>query len=463
MATPRRKTPLPSTAPISGQPGDDTPDIDRILNGNYGTDQTVVSQVKTRDVITNVRFRQEANEMADQVIGVEAMSAEEKIKVREKILQAKIEQLRQALPDDKRALGALTSTLNSSFQDLKEGFATVAQFTSEEQRVIDDAERAHATAAEALNEATQQREKANSKTTWFGIRERAVAGTQAALVAAQETEVATKTAIEVATATAQKMRDDRLQNADFEESFAFIEACVKQTKIAITERIKNLTDQSSEAEAKRTQSFERQQTAAKNMETSQTKVDELAARFQQESEARDQLPAGSSERVEADAKVAATQHEFEEARARHDQQLAIYQEMEKAIKALTIQETALRVGLHAHKVELARLTAGSDVWVVEARNRLAQIKSLASQQASQDLIEVNIAVRKDNVRSSAAFALASLRLVTEQAERHPHEMADMGVYDDSMHEGLQLYADRWKAVSDQVKAENGGASTPQGQ
>ena len=459
IATRKRGTSTSATGPMSGPAGNDTADIDRILSGDYGTDQGAASQTKTRDV-ANVRFRQEAKQMADRVIDVETMTKDEQLVARKKILEAQIEEMRQALPDDKRALGALTSTLNASFRDLKEGFAKVAEYNSDEKRILTKAELVQVAAADKLAKANESLEKAQTRTTWFGIRERSIASAESAIAEAEEAVETAKEAIGVATATAQKMRDERLQGADFEESFAFIEACVKQTKLAIGERIKHLDAQSNEAEAKRVQSFERKQTAAQNMETQQVKVAELQARFQQESEARDQLPAGSSERVAEDAKVVATQHEFEEARARHDQQLAVYQEMEKAVKALEIQESALRVGLHAHKVELARLVAGSDVWVVEARNRIAEIKSLASQQASKDLIEVNVAVRKDNVRNSAAFALASLRLVTEQAERHPAEMADLNVYGDSMGEGLQEFADRWKAVTDRIKTSENGAPAP---
>lgn len=464
MATVTKRKPVAAavaSASASGTSQDDSLNVDKILGGDFGGGEGQVVNMRTREVVQNARLRQQAGELADQALDIEEMTAEEKAAARQKILLARIEEMRQALPDDKKALGALVSTLNTSFQELKEGFAKVAEYNEGEQKVLANAEKAHEEAAAELKQAEQQVEGAQNKWRIFGIRNRAITNTQAALVAAQEAEQVAKTAIEVATATAQKMRDERLQGADFEDSFKFIEACVKQTKIAILERITNLELQSTEAQDKKVKSFERKQTAAKGMEELQVKVDELASRLQQESETRDQLPAGSSERVEADQKVSKTQREYEETRSSHDQRLAVYQEMEKAVKALEIQETALRVGLHAHKVELARLVAGSDVWVVEARNRIAEIKSLASQQASKDLIEVNVAVRKDNVRNSAAFALASLRLVTEQAERHPNEMADLDLFGNSMGEGLREFADRWKAVDDKIKAAEGG-TPPQG-
>jgi hypothetical protein len=131
--------------------------------------------------------------------------------------------------------------------------------------------------------------------------------------------------------------------------------------------------------------------------------------------------------------------------------MVVFQSMEKATIKLGIDEAALRAGLHAHKVTFAQLVADSQVWLVEFRNRVAQIKAMASQQASSDLIQLGSAVRQANARSSAEFAIGSLANITEQAEKHPAQMDDLATIATAMAEGLQSAAERWKVIEDKTK------------
>ena len=455
MASGARRKAEPA-AETPSQPGVSPPgaiNIGNILNGDFGGGSAVAKvETATRKGTTNARLREEANNLADEVVGLEeGMTDEQRIAVRTRILEASIETVRNSLADDRQSLGALVANLNKNFQDIGEEFKHVQDFNPDEQRVIDRAKQAHQTSLTRISEATTELQEAHKKWNFFGRRESAVAEATANLAKMEADEKLANAAIEAAVKTAEDMRADRLQEADFEQSFQTISTCVNKTVQVLQERISALGVQATEAQNTKEQSFANKQQAALNMEAKKIEVEQLAAEYGQASEHRETLEIGSSERVKQEALVSEIQRKYDEAKAAHDQQMVVFQSMEKATAKLGIDEASLRAGLHSHKVTLAQLVADSGVWLVEFRNRVAQIKAMASQQASSDLIQLGSAVRRENAKRSAEFAIGSLANITEQAERHPAQMEDLSVIATAMAEGLQSAAARWKVIESKTK------------
>lgn len=456
MVSTRRKAEGPAGSGAV-QPGTGTVSLDNILAGNFGgSSEGVKADVVSKKGTANPRLREEASQLADEVVGIEeGMSAEQKIAVRTRILEASIESVRNSLSDDRQSLGALVAKLNDNFKEIGEEFAHVQEFNTDEQRVIDRAIQAQQAALARVNEATTELQESHKKWNIFGRREAAIAKATVNLAKMEEAEKVANAGIEEATKVAEDMRADRLQEADFEQSFQTITACVNKTVKVLQDRIQALGAQCAEAQDKKETSYANKQTAASNMEQRQTEVAQLAAQYAQESELRETLEIGSSERVKQEAKVSNLERKYEEAKAAHDQQMVVFQSMEKATAKLGIDETSLRAGLHSHKVTLAQLVADSDVWLVEFRNRVAQIKAMASQQASSDLIQLGSAVRRENAKRSAEFAIGSLANITEQAERHPAQMEDLSTIATAMAEGLLSHAKRWEAIEEKTKQAGG--------
>lgn len=443
------------SASSSGAAQSSMSDLDNILGGNVGgASAQVLSMPKSNTA--NARLREEAGQLAEEVIGMqEGMTKEQKLAVRMRILEANIESVRNALPDDRKSLGALVTNLSKNFKEIGEEFAHVQDLNADEQRVVDRAKEAQATALARIATARTDLQDAHKKWNFLGRRDAAIAAATINLAKMEEAEKVANAAIATAIETAEDMRSERLQGADFEQSFETISICVAKTKQVLQERISALDAQCQEAQAKKVESFGHKQKAASNMEERTLEVEKLGAQYAQAVELKDSLEVGSSERVQEEAKVSDLQRQYEEAKAAHDQQMVVFQSMEKATTKLGIDEAALRAGLHAHKVTFAQLVADSNVWLVEFRNRVAQIKAMASQQASSDLIQLGSAVRQANARSSAEFAIGSLANITEQAEKHPAQMEDLAVIATAMAEGLQSAAARWKVIEDKTKKAGG--------
>lgn len=450
MGEPRRKASPAATEPESSS---GVVNINDILNGNFGG-SSGGAKVKTEAAkkTADSRLRQQADGLADAVVEIsDSMSPEEKLIARTRILEASIESVRGSLYDDRKSLGSLVASLSKNFKEIGEEFEHVQDFNQNEQRVISSAEQAHSLSLARITEAQTKLGEAHKKWNFFGRRDSAVTEATTNLAKMEEAEKQARVGIEAAIKTAEDMRSERLQEADFEQSFDTISKCVDKTVMVLQERIQALSEQSEEAQNKKEEAFAGKQQAASNMEKKKGEVQTLAEQYAQAIEHRDTLEIGSSERVKQEAKVSDLQRQYEEAKAAHDQQMVVFQSMEKATAKLGIDESSLRAGLHSHKVTLAQLVADSNVWLVEFRNRVAQIKAMASQQASSDLIELGSAVRRENAKRSAEFAIGSLANITTQAERHPGQMEDLNVIASAMVEGLQSAAKRWTEIEKKTK------------
>lgn len=427
-----------------------------LLAGNFGgnTSPSVATQMPTFRQ-KNARIRAEADALTEKVGQIVGMSEDEKATTRADILNAQLENLRTSLPTDQRALAEIVSSLTDSITEMDQAFADVQKFTSEEARIFGRAEEAHAAAMQRDAAATTALKKAETAWNIFGRRARLTASATAEKTAAEAAVKSAFDAIAKAKTQAENARSVRLQGADFEESYKLIESAVRTTKAVLVERIGMLTKQSDSVQEAKVKSYQNKVNAAKQMEDLAADVERLAAKYAAEVQVRDSLEGGTEARAKKELEVSELQKEHQETKARHDQMLVVFQAMEKATAKLEIDEASLRSGLHAHKVGLANLTASSEIWLVEFQTRLAQIKGMASSEATAQLLQMGSVVRQQAAKSSAQFAIASLDSITVQAENHPAEMNDLGNIASAMSEGLQGITERWKKIDADARSRGG--------
>lgn len=466
MATATRKKPVLEAVKTAQEPvRTAVSDMDAILSGDFGSgsSESAISKVKTRAIVDDARVRQAAGELADKVIDVGHMTDDEKAATRVAILTANIDELRSAAPGNRQALGKLVAAVKSSISGLGEDFAQAQEFNASEMRVIEHAQIKLDEAKKKAAESEEDLKNAQArKLNIFHIRDRAIA---AAIADGATADTAVKQAeadIEEAQRVAANMRDERLQDADFEESYATITRYVEETKTVIADRINMLDSEAINTQCEKEIKYKQKLQAAKNLESSQVEVDELHGKLELAVAEQDTLEVGSSDRAAKESEVSQLQRTYEQRKAYHDQQLVVFQELEHGTKALEVHETGLRVGLHAHKVALAQLVASSGIWVTEFRTQIAQIKATASQKAYHDMVELGFAVRQAHVKHSAEFAIGSLANVTDLAKRHPGQMRDLAAVASAMREGLQTAAAEWEKIEAETKAGNGGSTaTPE--
>jgi ribosomal protein S18 len=380
------------------------------------------------------------------------MPPEEIVRMREKVLRAKIEELRSSLPEDRKSLGQLVSSLGASFTELGEGFKQVQEFNQNEQRVIADAKSNHQRALSRVTAAEAAIKEAEKKWNWFGRREKAVAEAQQALDNARAAEEIAMAGIDTAQKKAEDLRSERLMDADFQSSFDVLRKFVTETERILSERIEKIEEQTNRTREAKDQAFTDKEKAAKKLEEAKVTANEKLATLAQETEALQTLEVGTEARATQEKKVAQAQREAEEAKAEHDKTLVIFQSLEKSTVTLTLAETSLMAGLHEHRVTFAQLVADSEAWFTEFDTRVAQIQAMASQTASANLIDTGAAVRSKLAEDSARFAVASLKQITERAERHPGQLQDIMAIRSALAEGMKGMNERWAKIEEDTRA-----------
>src|SRR3989338_7648466 len=286
---------------------DQSPDIlSRIRSGGFRTESEVRTELG----------RKLAEDLVERVGEAHGMTTEEKQSLRQKLLNGKINTLRETDASHRKIYAELIAEFNEECNRIGQGFDLFEKYAPAEQQLIDD--------ANALHERAELAQK-DAEADWYiipGNKEKAIAKAKAAVDAAVLAKAQAKDQADITKAK-------RLLNADFSELFTRFQERGEHTKRELNRSRGETQKEYGQVQAKKQDAFKEKAGAAKLLEELKPKVADALERLRAAEEVRDQNVVGTEDRAKAELACSDLRREVETLNGQLNQTLAYFQVMER--------------------------------------------------------------------------------------------------------------------------------------
>lgn len=421
----------------SGTQGGTNSTDDLLAEIQGGQQQRIAQVARSGEVQERVDV---ALQLAEQVGQLHTIGDPEKRNLAQVILSAQMKDLRESLPGEQKLLAELLKGLGDEFDNLGSEFSNFETLNASEQAIVDNAKGMETHAQASLLAA---------QSAWF-FKQTKIAK---ALADIESSKLAVAQSIE----QANNMRTRRILNADFSEIFKSFAKRVDETLQVLTKGVEDIAFQYDAAQTAKMTAFTHKKMAATSMEKLQIDVAQAIEAVKEFETVRDGLTVGTEDRTKVEQQISDKRRDVETLQGRLNQAIMIFQAKERATTQLEIDEQTLLGQLNVHKSLIASLKANSDAWKVTFDNRLASMKAMAQSEASEKLDKVGSAMAQQNAEFSAKALMASMRIVTEMGEKHPHLLGQLMNVQNIQGQGIESYMERMNKVLEETR-KRGGAS-----
>jgi hypothetical protein len=348
-------------------------------------------------------------------------SRERNIQLR--ILNASFESLRSEVQEEERDLANAVFGLNVIINSMGAEYAALENPSTEEQKLVSDAEAALATAQ-------QQLEGAALKWNIFGSKDRAIARAKEAIKNAEQ-------GIEDARSEAKRRARRRLQSRNMEDSLQDFQYKVEQTISIMEKRRDDIKQQLAAVQTRKGEAFRIKEEAAKALEALDRELQEKEAELEREEGLLNTFLNGTSEHAQQDEKISNLRAEVEDLRGRRNNALILFQSKEKFAAELEIHERSHMKLRDNHTMWITALRSDTQERVTTFKSRLEAMKAMSDQDIAKQLDTVGSTIDQANAVYMAAAGAASDEVRMEKIENQPERVAAIAKAQAAQAEAIQ--------------------------
>src|SRR4051812_12483008 len=402
-------------------------------------------EAATSKSIDNLSAPKTAAAELDQKIAEMQAQIEEAAKIgdrtkrddRMRVLTATLESLRKEDEAEKRDFAEAVMGLDVLMNSIGGDFDSLMKPSASERAILDG--------AQGEVEAAQiELAGAGQKTTWFGIRDRALTSAKANLEQAQAR-------LAESQARVKKMARERLMSADIEESMQQYSVMVANTIKIMDGRHKTTAAQLKIVTARKAEAFKIKEQAAQALERLEQQLNALESDLQAAEELKGSMVNGSQDYVAQEQVVSNLKVQAEEVRGNRNTAHTIFLSKERYSSELEIHEIATRKTFDTQKVWIAKSKSDSEERQVTFVSRVEQMKAMADFDVIQNQDAVGGRIDLSNASFMAASSAAADRARMTMLEGHPDQMRALEQIRSAQAEHIAQIREREGALIDDFK------------
>lgn len=369
-------------------------DLEKLVEDNKA--KVASLEAGPRDILSEMESLKEEMEEATSI------KDEQQRNIRLQVLNAKLDELRQAVKKEEQDLAEAVLGLNAIMANIGGDFSQLTELNDVEKALIEKAENAVAQAKERLTEAEDA---------WF-FKEKRVAEANDDIKQAEH--LLTK-----ARAEADKMMRQRLLNHSLEDSLQEFQMRVVRTIDIMKKRLKDITAQVQAVSVRKNAAFEAKQQAAEDLAQFKQQVEETEGELVTAESNLMEYANGSAEYTKQEQLISELKARLEEATGFRNQALAVFQSKEKYATELEVHEVAQK-RLQANQLMwIKSLESDTEESVVTYRSRLEAMKSSSDQEIAQELDKLGARLQQANTEYMAKVSVASEQLAQDKFAQAP--------------------------------------------
>ena len=358
--------------------------------------------------------------------------------IRIRVLQTSLEELRKDAAQEEKDLAQAVFGLNAMIESMGDEYASLNEFSKEEQSLIDSAKN-------ALEEAKVKRALAERK--WF-FRAKAIEKADKAIKDSEE-------GLKQAQIEARKMARNRLLNADMEQSLQNFMVKVEKTIQIMSRRMQEIEGQLKAVSVRKNVAFKVKEDAANALQKLDEVLNSQEADLKREEELVATMINGSPEHAAQTAKVSDLRAAVEKTRGERNTAFVLFQSKEKFAAELEIHERTQMKLRDNQRMWITCLKSDTEERLVTFKSRLEAMKAASDQNIAKTLDDLGAEADKRNAEYMATVGAASDRLRMDKIEKHPERVAEMAKAAASQAEAIQSIRVRESAAIEEFKKQYG--------
>ena len=339
------------------------------------------------------------------------------------ILAADFESARRSVSETTKDLAQVMVALGQQYKEIGIEIDALKSFTSEEQKLIDDANRMLPPVEAELHLAQTGLNEAERKSfNLFGSRDRAITRAKERLETATERIQTAHAGIRAAQELAAQKQRERLINADLNTSMQRIQLC---TQNAIDNALSRIGSIEEDVEGVKAALAE----GTKNVEVLTSKIEELDKTFEgfesQLRNLREQLnetQKGTEEYAQMESEITRVTQERDEAQNERTKNFMILQEQERFIASYKLHVAGQQQFLAHHHAWVATLEMGVKERNVLFDSQIGAMQAIADQQAMKTVDDIASSTDERFATEMAKMVAAGQDALLKRVKRAPEDL-----------------------------------------
>ncbi len=338
--------------------------------------------------------------------------------IRVRVLTTTLEKLREDAAQEEQDLAQAVLGLNAKIESLGDEYKVLNVQAPEELAVIT---RAQARLTEAKNAVPNREiELANIAEMWFEFRRRKARAKLEEQIKLAEAQVQNaEQGLVEAQAESKRMQRQRLMKAKMDASIQEFTVRVAKTIEIMQRRVEVVKGEIASVKARKAQSFDIKERAAKAVEDLDAKLNQAEAQLKDEEEKLTSLANGTEEYAKQTEIISNKRAEVEELRGRRNTAHVLFQSKERfAIELETHERTQMKLRDNL-TMWITLLRSDTEARVTTFKSRLEAMKAMSDQDVAKDLDKLGVAMDRNNAEYMAQAGAVSDRLRVDRMEQHP--------------------------------------------
>jgi len=338
------------------------------------------------------------------------------------LIGADYQTARATFDADRRDLATTMYAMTEGIKDIGAALEEVQHFTTDEQRIIDNADTMVRNAETAIASADAALKLAEAKT-WF--RQRAISAAEAQKALAESRLESARAAVEPAKQEAARRKRVRLESMELEASLQMLQTLTSQAAQIMKDNIGEIESDLETMVAGGRELNERLELLSQEVTERDTDLvrvgGELASLREQQGELQKNGPDWIAKQTEIDEKV----REQADIETKRNQAFALFQDSQRFVEAYRAQEMAQRHGLEFTQMWIVLLETGVEHRIGIFDSALGISRTAANMEAA-GVIDA-VAVEEDERLASQAvrYTAAAAKQMKDRLHRTEDDMARM--------------------------------------
>ncbi|MEK7854967.1 MAG: hypothetical protein AAB288_02675, partial [Acidobacteriota bacterium] len=275
-------------------------------------------------------------------------------------------------------------------------------------------------------------------------------------VSAAKTKVArAEQTVEEAKAEAKRRARQRLNSANFEESFQNLKLLVEKTAQVLERRKADQEKQLKVVASRKAVCLQTKEEAARALQKLDEQLTAQEADLKSEEEHLLTLVNGSPEHATLTTKISDLKADAEELRGKRNAALALFNSKERFAKQLETYEQAHQRTRDSLLILMTSLKSDNEERMVTFRSRLELQKGLNEVMAGDRLDEVGVETDRRNLQAAVAVTSAIDRMLVKKFEKHPERIKDIEATRAAWAEHTARIRERYSAIIERYKENYG--------